>query len=178
MNNNSNTPMMGQLTVEDPDEFNRRQRFKEIHDARQRVVEAMAGYDEIHEGDLGKVPHCAMSKMSNLVALYVIELLPLLEQLDDGLAYGSDRFPERFATNDLGHFAMSMGLTNKTRSDHVEPPGMIETMRVFQVANRAFAEMGMDLDLSDGNQDASFSYEDLLDDDKTPNEPPEIPAKE
>jgi hypothetical protein len=51
-------------------------------------------------------------------------------------------------------------------------------MRVFQVANRAFAEMGMDLDLSDGNQDASFSYEDLLDDDKTPNEPPEIHAKE
>lgn len=177
MNNNSNTPMMGRATVEDPEAFNRRQRFKEIHDARQRVVESMAGYDEMHEGKMGSIPHHAMSKMSNLVALYVMELLPLLEQLDEGLGYGGERFPERFATNDLGHFAMSMGLT-RIRNEQPEPPDMIEIMRVFQVANRAFAEMGMELDLTDGNKDASFSYEDLLDDDKTPNEPPEIPAQE
>jgi hypothetical protein len=69
---------------------------------------------------------------------------------------------------------MSMGLT-KTRGNHIEPPGMIETMRVFQVANRAFAEMGMELDLSDGDKDASFDYSDLLDDDAQPAEPPEIP---
>ncbi len=43
---------MGQLTVDDPDEFNRRQRFKEIHDARQRVVDSLAQDNEAHEGHL------------------------------------------------------------------------------------------------------------------------------
>jgi hypothetical protein len=52
---------------------------------------------------------------------------------------------------------------------------MVETMAVFQLANQAYAELGMELDLSDSDKDASFDYSDLLDDDAQPAEPPEIP---
>jgi hypothetical protein len=174
MNHNSNTPMMGQLTVEDPDEFNRRQRFKEIHDARQRVVTELSTDEKLWEGSLGAIPHRTMSRMSTLVALYVIELKPLLHNLEAGTRYGEDRLPDHFDTEDLGHFALSMGRTS-TIDGCGAPPSMIETMAVFQLANQAFAELGMELDLSDGDKDASFDYSDLLDDDAQPAEPPEIP---
>jgi len=35
-------------------------------------------------------------------------------------------------------------------------------MKVFQIANRAFAELGMELDVAEENADASFDYSDIL----------------
>ena len=172
--NNPQKAMFGDAMIEDPEDYNRRQRFKEIHDARQRIVNELSTDKQLWEGELGGVPHSTMSRMSTLVALYVIELKPLLRHLDSGTRYGEDRLPDHFDTEDLGHFALAMGRTS-TRADKASPPGMVETMAVFQLANQAFAELGMELDLSDGDKDASFDYSDLLDDDAQPAEPPEIP---
>lgn len=170
----SNPAMIDQASIEDPEEYNRRQRFQEIHDARQRVVDKLSEDEELHQGVRGKVPASTANRMATLVALYVIELSPLVRQLDDGLAYGEDRFTDRMHTNNLGHFAMAMGMTDVSGT-YAEPPGMIETMRVFSVANQAYAELGMDLDLADGDTDASFDYSDLLEDDQQ--SPPEIPPE-
>jgi hypothetical protein len=49
---NPQKSMFSESMIEGPDQFNRRQRFKAIHNARQQVFKSLSQDDEAHEGHL------------------------------------------------------------------------------------------------------------------------------
>jgi hypothetical protein len=140
--------------VIDPEEFNRRRRFRQIHEAKQRVSAAVA---DIEVSERGELYVDEEKKIGQLVALYVHELLPLIEQsttVSDGDMVDDD--DEIDSHESLRAFALSMGQAKK---------GAVEldtAMRVYAAANRFYAKIGMDLDLQEEDRDAEFEYSDIL----------------
>jgi hypothetical protein len=63
----------------DPEDYNRKQRFKEIHQARQRVAKFLSEMGLPDEG--GGVYHLREgTRLAHLVSLYIMELEPLIIQ--------------------------------------------------------------------------------------------------
>lgn len=153
MTDNTETATAASLAEEviDPEEFNRRRRFRQIHEAKQRVSAAVA---DIEVSDRGELYIDEERRVAQLVALYVHELLPLIEQsttVSDGEMVGAGIDSH----DSLRGFALSMG--------QAEGGVTLETaMRVYAAANRFYAEIGMDLDLQEEERDAEFSYADIL----------------
>lgn len=141
--------------VIDPEDFNRKQRFKEIHDARQRVT------DFITEMELAKRANqystIESKRLSYLVALYITELEPLIHQSE--LEHG-DLYPDGLPFDSLVEFASVMGINSRSDgSDFLSPQALL---RVFSAANRFYARVGMDLELEEEDGDAGFDYTDIL----------------
>jgi len=151
MADNTDTAAAASLAeqVIDPEEFNRRRRFRQIHEAKRRVSGAVA---DIEVSERGELYVDEQLRIAHLVALYVHELLPLIEQ-SDTISDG-DMLDDDISTHDsLRGFALSMG----------EGTGTLETaMRVYAAANKFYAEIGMDLDLQEEDRDAAFDYSDIL----------------
>lgn len=175
-------PQTASAVVSDPEDFNRQQRFKEIHDARQRVTDYMSNIEtRIDDTDRshtpGTAPTLAQEQLAFRVALYIMELQPLLEAKGGDDPYMGDNFPEESPVDDLQHFATNSGMlkeytdTRRNKPDRTTTTAVRLTMslRVFQVANKAYADLGMDLEIADDDGDAEFDYSDLLDD-AQPNE--------
>lgn len=158
--------------VTDPDEFNRQQRFKEIHDARQRVTDYMAKIEDRLDNDdrahtPGTAPMVAQEQLAFRVATYIMELLPLLEKKGGDDPYLSDEFPDDFIVDDLRHFARNSGMlepyeNEKHGESYDSAVRLTKTLRVFQVANKAYAELGMEIDVAEEKGDAGFTYGDIL----------------
>ena len=160
-----------QAFVQDPDNFNRQQRFKEIHDARQDVREYMSKFDEKifktnkntrGSREPGTAPSIIQEQLSFRVALYVMELLPLLEEKGGDDPYMSKRFPDGGAVDDLEHFALTSGMVRNDDKKQTTAVHVTTALRVFQIANRAYAGLGMDLEVSEDRGDAGFDYSDIL----------------
>lgn len=143
--------------VVDPDDYNRTQRFKEIHEARQRVTEFLSQMELPDKG--GGTYHLReATRLGHLVSLYIMELEPLIIQsdIDD-----SDLVPDKLACDSLLQFAASMGV--KPGGDEYEQtPSPQEVMHYFSAANRFYARVGMDLELAEDEGDAGFDYSDIL----------------
>jgi len=158
--------------VVDPDDYNRTQRFKEIHQARQRVTDYMANFEDRvhHEGrkhTRGAAPSIVHEQLAFRVALYIMELLPLLEKKGGDDPYMSDHFSEKSPVDDLQQFAFSSGMLrdrHDTRDDSKTTTAVRVTtsLRVFQIANKAYADLGMDLEIAEDEGDAGFDYSDIL----------------
>jgi len=165
-------PQTPDAVVTDPDDFNRQQRFKEIHDARQRVTEYMAKFeDRLLDNDRkhtpGTAPMWAHEQLAFRVALYIMELLPLLENKGGDDPYMSEHFPEKAPVDDLAQFAHRSGMlgehTDEREGRKTSTALPVTTsLRVFQIANRAYAELGMDLEIAEEEGDAGFNYSDIL----------------
>jgi len=143
--------------VVDPDDYNRTQRFKEIHQARQRVTEFVSQMEMPKRGG-GSYKLREATRLSNLVSLYIMELEPLIVQgdIDD-----TDLISDNLAYDSLLDFASSMGV--KSGNDEYERTlSPQETMHYFSAANRFYARMGMDLELAEDEGDAGFDYSDIL----------------
>jgi hypothetical protein len=172
--NSPTDPQTPPAVVTDPEDFNRQQRFKEIHDARQRVTDYVMKFEErlAKPGTgykPGTVPAYYQTQLAFRVSLYIIELLPLLEKKGGDDPYFSEHFPESSVVDDLAHFANRSGLLrihedtdSQTRRKRGVSVGT--ALRVFQVTNRAFSELGMDLDVAETERDAGFDYSDILED--------------
>lgn len=170
--NNEQPPVNDRpVMVQDPDNFNRQQRFKEIHDARQKVREYMSKFDEKifkTSNDRTKTrkpataPNIISEQLAFRVALYVMELLPLLEKKGGEDPYMSENFPDDDPVNDLEQFAISSGMLRSGVNDHRTAVRVTTSLRVFQIANRAYADLGMDLEVSEDRGDAGFDYSDIL----------------
>ncbi len=136
--------------VIDPEEFNRRRRFRQIHEAKQRVSAAVA---DIEVSERGELYIDEEKKIGQLVALYVHELLPLIEQsttVSDG-----EMLDDEVSSHDsLRGFALSMGQAK-------EGVGLDTAMRVYAAANRFYAKIGMDLDLKEEAEVAVGEYSDI-----------------
>lgn len=141
--------------VVDPDDYNRTQRFKEIHQARQRVTEFVSQMELPDDGNGYYLKES--SRLAYLVALYILELEPLIVQSEfeegdlvpNGLQYGS-----------LQEFAARMGI--KFNNDGTSPPSPQEVMSIYSAANRFYARVGMDLEMKADEGDAGFDYTDIL----------------
>jgi len=163
-------PQTADAVVTDPDDFNRQQRFKEIHDARQRVTDYMAKIeDRLTDGDSrhtpGTAPMFAQEQLAFRVATYIMELLPLLEEKGGEDPYLSEHFSENSPVNDLRHFARNSGMLKpyeKRGESRKSAVRVTESLRVFQVANEAYANLGMDLEVAEDKGDAGFEYADIL----------------
>lgn len=165
-------PQTPDAVVTDPDDFNRQQRFKEIHDARQRVTDYMAKIedrmvDKDHNHTPGTAPTYAHEQLAFRVAMYIMELEPLLAKKGGEDPYMSEHFPESSPVNDLRHFAYNSGMLREhhdKRDDRKTNTAVRVTtsLRVFQVANKAYANLGMDLEIAEESGDAGFDYSDIL----------------
>lgn len=168
-------PQTPDAVVTDPDDFNRQQRFKEIHDARQRVTDYMAKIedrmvDKDRKHTPGTAPTYAHEQLAFRVSLYIMELLPLLEKKGGDDPYMSNHFPESSPVDDLQHFAFRSGMLRKHTDDNPRTENrttntavsVTESLRVFQVANKAYANLGMDLEIAEESGDAGFDYSDIL----------------
>jgi len=164
MNETDRDPTDSPAVVVDADEFNRQQRFQEIHDARQRVISHLSTFDDKHSrfegGDGSRVYNV---QLSTFVSVYITELLPLLEKRGGPDPYMAAEFPDESQIEDLKHFSEELGLFGQEQYKDAEIAVSVRTsMKVFQIANRAFAELGMELDVAEENADASFDYSDIL----------------
>jgi len=178
-------PQTADAVVTDPDDFNRQQRFKEIHDARQRVTDYMAKMeDRLFENDRkhtpGTVPIFAQEQLAFRVSLYIMELLPLLEKKGGDDPYMSEYFPESAPVDDLNHFAHNSGIlhdtTDRDGEKHRTAVRVTTALRVFQVANRAYSELGMDLEVAEDEGDAGFDYSDILEEGPPGGDAPQLEA--
>jgi len=185
-----NTPADQQTpdaVVTDPDDFNRQQRFKEIHDARQRVTDYMAKFeDKLLDPDWeytpGTAPSYAHEQLAFRVALYIMELLPLLEQKGGSDPYMSTHFRDKSPVDDLQQYAFRSGMLKKhtddrpnrsSRETNTAVPVTV-SLRVFQVANKAYANLGMDLEVAEDEGDAGFDYSDILEEGPPEGDKPQL----
>lgn len=146
--------------VVDPEDYNRKQRFKEIHEARQRVSEFVTQMEMPEGGNSYYLRESA--RLAYLVALYILELEPLIVQseFDEG-----DLIPEGSKYHSLREFAAMMGY-QRNGEDGTKPPSPGDVMRIFSAANRFYAQVGMDLELqADHENEAGAEYSDILDGD-------------
>ena len=143
--------------VTDPEDFNRQQRFQEIHEARQRVTDHIAEM-EINEQSGTSYPLFEITRLAHLVALYVMELQPLIERSDwDSSQY----IPDNRSYDTITEWASRMGFTRERKGTSA-PAGIGESMHIFSLANRFIAQVGMDLELAEESGDAGFDYSNIL----------------
>jgi len=143
--------------VVDPEDYNRTQRFKEIHQARQRVTEHMSQM-ELPESGAASYMVQESTRLAHLVSIYILELEPLIIQsdLDD-----SELLSENAVYDSLLDFAYKMGVKPGKGTEN-RTPSPQEIVQYFSAANRFYARVGMDLDLAEDEGDASFDYSDIL----------------
>lgn len=143
--------------VVDPDAYNRTQRFKEIHKARQRIADFTsnmtipkdAAYYDPEEG----------RRLAHLVSFYIYELEPLIEaskRNEEEFLVRSDRLPYQSLTR----WAMNFGDYLEEGKWKSSSPRI--SLLYFAAANRFYSQIGMDLELDTGENDKGFDYSDLL----------------
>jgi len=143
--------------VQDPDDYNRIQRFKQIHRARERVSNFISEM-ELAEGGSSNYKPKSANRLGYLVSLYILELEPLIIQSGfDDTQLLADNLPY----NTLMSFASTLGvLPGDTNRERTPAPHI--SIRYYSAANRFYARVGMDLELSEDDGDAGFEYSDIL----------------
>jgi hypothetical protein len=164
-------PQTPDAVVTDPEDFNRQQRFKEIHDARQRVTEFLSQMEMPEKG--GGTYHLReATRLSYLVSLYIMELEPLIVQSNIN---DSELLADNLACDSLLQFANSMGV-KPGENQNEQTPTPQEVMLYFSAANRFFARVGMDLELTEDKGDAGFDYSDILEEGPPEGDAPQLQA--
>ena len=143
------------VEVADPEDYNRQQRFKEIHQARQRVTAHVADMDL---GRQNKYNMQEAKRLAHLVSLYILELEPLFAQsrFEEG-----ELMPDELAWNSLREFRRKIGIA-RTQNGDSTTPSPAKLLAVFGAANQCYADLGMELDLREDDGDAGFDYSDIL----------------
>lgn len=118
--------------LQDPDDYHKRQRLKEIHRARQNVVDKVDDLD-IPDNHPNNVYTYSMAELAYATAVYIHELLPLIEGAN--VTESDIRLPDSHPHDDLAHFAFSMG---KHDQEAVRPT---KSMAAFRVANSTLADV-------------------------------------
>ncbi len=140
-----------ELLVVDPEDYNRTQRLKEIHRARENVLDTVsnapgrATSTKHHEHDY---------QVGKAVSMYVLELEPLIRKAIDAGALDEDliTFPAERKSGEtefdtIFDFAFCFGKTEKG------DPHRALSMMVFRHANRIMMELGLELELDADESD-------------------------
>jgi hypothetical protein len=130
------------LQVDDPEDYNRTQRFREIHQARGRVADFVADIDIPNRNEDFFVRESV--RLGYLVSLYIYELEPLIEQSD--YATG-DLISDDIGFDSLQDFAANMG--EESTDDGTQRASVSTAMQVYSAANRFYAKVGLELELKE-----------------------------
>lgn len=148
--------------IQDPDDYARSRRMRQIYDARERVHVFIAQMDL---PETGMAYHLGESvRLGMLVSLYIIELEPLMDDVEgfggeavEWLCGWSDRLGRREMNGDEQ-------LTFRDADSATLPPSPFDSLRAFNVANRFARAAGLDLEVAQDAGDAGFGYEAILED--------------
>jgi len=121
------------IELADPDDYHRRQRLKEIHDARQEVAQKVADLD-IHERKTGEIRWYSIQELSHATAMYVNELLPLIEHTD--VSEEDMSLPDGCYHDDITQYAKSMGV-----GDDNKPVNPTHSLEVYRTCNQILADV-------------------------------------
>lgn len=168
---NSNNPQTTETLEEqvvDPGDYNRTQRFKEIHQARQRVSEFVAQMELPDDGSSYYLKET--TRLAHLVALYILELEPLIIQseFENGEFVADD-----IEYKSLRDFAAKIGA--KYNENGNSTPNPQEIISIYSAANRFYARVGMDLEMDIDKGDAGFDYSDILAEGPPGGSAPDVP---
>jgi len=147
------TALRDEHQVSDPDDFNRSQRFREIHQARQRVS-AYIKKISIPEDGGSHFYASESARLGYFISMYIFELEPLIHQSD---LEESDYLPDGAFYDSLIEFAYQMGDFNRKA-----PAAPQELIIYFSAANRIYADLGMDLQLDDNTEQQTKIDDDVL----------------
>ena len=159
------------VEVADPEDYNRQQRFKEIHQARQRVTAHVADM-ELPRGNQYNATEA--KRLAHLVSLYILELEPLFAQsrFEEG-----EFIPVDLPYDSLREFRRTIGVA-RSKKDGTSLPSPAKLLAVFSGANQCYADLGMELDLRADEGDAGFDYSDILGEEEPgTGEKPDIPSQ-
>jgi len=122
-----------ETSLTDPDDYHRKQRLKEIHQARQEVAKKVGDLD-VDSSKVGAISFVTIQELGHAVSMYVNELLPLIEtaDIDDEML----SLPDACHHDDVVGFAMSMGIVEDGRP--AKPPHSLE---VYRRCNAILAEI-------------------------------------
>jgi hypothetical protein len=116
-----------EVFLADPDDYHQSRRLKEIHTAREHVHKQVRTMDVPDEGD-GSLYKREVQELSQAVAMYAAELLPLAYQLGMDEA-GEIDLPDRHCHDHLAETASRMGMGNDG------PMSRNECMAAFRLCN-------------------------------------------
>jgi len=119
-----------ETTLSDPDDYHRRQRLKEIHQRRQRVVKVLDDMDPWTKSD----EHSRQRlNLAHAVALYVAELEPIADRTDESIEL-RDSLP----WDDATEYADQMGYYG---DDDAQIPGYQKSNAVYRACNQFLADV-------------------------------------
>lgn len=145
-------------TVEDPEAYNRTQRFREIHDARQRVADAITDMETGRRGSGFQVSSAA--EIGKALAVYITELEPLIRQ--STYEWG-EIIPDDVGYSDLREYRSNLGQLKENDKER-QAPNPYHAVKTFAAVNRVYADLGMGLEVREDKGDAGFDYSDILED--------------
>lgn len=121
------------IDLADPDDYHRRQRLKEIHKARRHVSDKVADLD-VNQKKPGRIRTYSITELSHTVAMYVNELLPLMEHADTDPEDIS--LPDSCFHNNIIEYAKCMGI-----GEDGDPVSPHHSMEVYRTCNRILADV-------------------------------------
>lgn len=126
------------IELADPDDYHRRQRLKEIHQARQRVHKVMDSFEDTQYISEGRQQR---RELAYAVSMYVTELEPLIDDLDADVS-----LPDHWPWNDILQFADALGHYPKDsnppeKPDKLKYQAKRDTIQVFRICNRVLADV-------------------------------------
>jgi len=122
-----------EIELQDPDDYHRRQRLKEIHKARQKVAEKVGDLD-VNEKHPKRIRTYTITKLNHTVAMYVNELLPLIEHVD--VTEEDISLPDTCFHDDIIEYAQYMGM-----GEDGGPVNPTHSMEVYRTCNRILADV-------------------------------------
>lgn len=117
--------------LEDPDNYHETQRLREIHEARQNVAKQVRDMD-INQRTGNKVYLYSMTRLCNVTALYVSEILPLVRKVE----FDVPDLPDYCTHDTLRGYATNMGM-----DDSGNPVSPSESLTVYRHCNEFLAEI-------------------------------------
>jgi hypothetical protein len=122
-----------EIQLADPDDYHRTQRLKEIHKARRRVTEKVADLD-VNRRHPSKIKTYSITELNHTVAMYINELIPLIEHAD--VTQEDISLPDTCAHDDVIQYARGMGM-----GEDGGPVSPAHSMEVYRTCNRILADV-------------------------------------
>jgi len=133
-----------ETNLADPDDYHRRQRLKEIHKARRHVSDKVADLD-INEKHPKRIYTYSITELCHVTAMYVNELLPLIEHAD--ISEEDISLPDSCYHEDIIEYAQCMGM-----GEDGDPASPSHSIEVYRVCNRILAEVKPLIEEDDNNE--------------------------
>lgn len=174
----------GEVTVKDPEEYNRLRRLRAIHDARESVIKTRSNtFERMAEEHLYMNEQKAKVAFRRALDAYIMELEPLMRRADGGQKYLEEvALGKQVAPGPDGEYLEFVGLESlldsgevleftwteesicnvngKIENEHsekvvVEPPIL---KRAFRMCNEFCAECGLDVAIEQAVEEGEIPY--------------------